>query len=523
MNVLSLFDGISCGRVALERAGIPVTNYYASEIDKYAIQVSQKNYPDIIRLGDINEWENWQIEWSSIDLILAGSPCQGFSIAGKQLAFDDKRSALFFRFAEILSHVQSVNHSVKFLLENVCMKKEYQNVITSVVGVEPVLINSSLVSALHRERLYWGNINITIPKDCSIFLKDIIQPESEIDKIFYFTEKSYKNVRKIEDRAKIKGLGYKSGIVEDIDFPTSKFKCLDANYHKGCDGKRSMFRVGNVCRMATPIECERLQTLLQYEKKVEIVLCLDQAKNFVNVVKKNHKLQQLVLNVENEELKEYVKLVSQSMNVSQASTKPTAHQNVDTLTSKQIKKCTKLKLTELDITANTAEYTKKYQQAEREGNSADYPAFINITEGRITQIGLGVSHQKGKSFMQQMNGKIALELSGKEMVQNAKDVLSVLEMLQTNQHSTSITSFRLSTKNIEQILIICYWFAKNAIDGFIQDTTNPKILYLNLIDGYTAGISNTQRYKCLGNGWTVDVIAHILKSNQGNNYDKNST
>lgn len=261
MNVLSLFDGISCGRVALERAGIPVTNYYASEIDKYAIQVSQKNYPDIIRLGDINEWENWQIEWSSIDLILAGSPCQGFSIAGKQQAFDDKRSALFFRFAEILSHVQSVNHRVKFLLENVCMKKEYQNVITSVVGVEPVLINSSLVSALHRKRLYWGNINITIPKDCSIFLKDIIQPESEIDKIFYFTEKSYKNVRKIEDRAKIKGLGYKSGIVEDIDFSTSKFKCLDANYHKGCDGKRSMFRFGNVCRMATPIECERLQTL----------------------------------------------------------------------------------------------------------------------------------------------------------------------------------------------------------------------------------------------------------------------
>ncbi|MCO6551531.1 MAG: DNA cytosine methyltransferase [Gilliamella sp.] len=544
MNVLSLFDGISCGRVALERANINVTKYYASEIDKYAIQVSQNNYPDIVRLGDINNWEKWDIDWSGIDLILAGSPCQGFSFAGKQLAFDDKRSALFFRFAEILSHVQSVNPDVSFLLENVRMKKDYERVITSVVGVEPIMINSALVSAQNRKRLYWCNWHVAQPEDKGILLKDVIHETRDIAIIQL-------------PRGKNKGAVFtdKSPTLTSNSWEHNNFVCSDAwvnwwnknkdyqiskKYSFICNGKQkaitltarqyacwngNFYQLGdNKFRKLTPIECERLQTLLQYEKKVEIVLCLDQAKNFVNVVKKNHKLQQLVLNVENEELKEYVKLVSQSINVSQASTKPTAHQNVDTLTSKQIKKCTKLKLTELDITANTAEYTKKYQQAEREGNSADYPAFINITEGRITQIGLGVSHQRGKSFMQQMNGKIALELSGKEMVQNAKDVLSVLEMLQTNQHSTSITSFRLSTKNIEQILIICYWFAKNAIDGFIQDTTNPKILYLNLIDGYTAGISNSQRYKCLGNGWTVDVIAHILNQmNKGNNHDKTRT
>ena len=501
MNVLSLFDGLSSGRVALERANINVAKYYASEIDKYAIQVSQNNYPDIIRLGDINNWESWDIDWSSIDLILAGSPCQGFSFAGKQLAFDDKRSALFFRFAEILAHVQSFNSNVKFLLENVRMKKDYENVITSIVGVDPVMINSALVSAQDRKRLYWCNWNAEQPEDKGILFGDIKSDYSDGDVCadgwveWWNINKDYQISKRYSalctDNSKA------------ITMTTRQYASWNGNFIQISENKY---------RRATPIECERLQTLLQYEKKVEIVLCLDQAKSFVNVVKKNHKLQQLVLNVENEELKEYVKLVSQSMNVSQASTKPTAHQNVDTLTSKQIKKCTKLKLTELDITANTAEYTKKYQQAEREGNSADYPAFINITEGRITQVGLGVSHQKDKSFMQQMNGKIALELSGKEMVQNAKDVLSVLEMLQTNQHSISITSFRLSTKNIEQILIICYWFAKNAIDGFIQDTTNPKILYLNLIDGYTAGVSNTQRYKMLGNGWTVDVIAHILRS-----------
>lgn len=199
MNILSLFDGISCGRVALERAGISVKHYYASEIDKYAIQVSQNNYPDIIRLGDINNWENWDIDWSSIDLILAGSPCQGFSFAGKQLAFDDKRSALFFRFAEILSHVQSVNPSVKFLLENVRMKMEYQNVITSVVGVEPIMIDSALVSAQNRKRLYWCNWSLDQPDDKKILLKDIVHENTITDR-----EKSH---------------------------------CVDANYWKGADLK----------------------------------------------------------------------------------------------------------------------------------------------------------------------------------------------------------------------------------------------------------------------------------------------
>ena len=182
MNVLSLFDGLSSGRVALERANINVAKYYASEIDKYAIQVSKNNYPDTIRLGDINNWENWDVPWSDIDLILAGSPCQGFSFAGKQLAFDDKRSALFFRFAEILAHVQSLNPNVSFLLENVRMKKEFENVITSIVGVDPVLINSALVSAQNRKRLYWCNWDVEQPEDKKILLKDIVHENTVVDR-----------------------------------------------------------------------------------------------------------------------------------------------------------------------------------------------------------------------------------------------------------------------------------------------------------------------------------------------------
>ena len=174
MNILSLFDGMSCGRVALERAGIKVDNYYASEIDPYAIKVSQKNYPDIIQLGDVRFWETWGLR--DIDMVIAGSPCQGFSNAGGRLNFDDPRSKLFFTFVDILEHYKPKY----FLLENVMMKKEWENIITEHMGVEPIEINSALVSAQNRRRLYWTNIpNITQPEDRKIFLKDIVLSDVE--------------------------------------------------------------------------------------------------------------------------------------------------------------------------------------------------------------------------------------------------------------------------------------------------------------------------------------------------------
>lgn len=178
MNVLSLFDGMSCGRIALDRAGIDIDNYYASEVDKYAIQISKKNYPDIIQIGDVTKWRDWDIDWECIDLLLAGSPCQGFSFAGKQLAFNDPRSALFFEFLNILNHIKSVNPNVKFMLENVRMKKEYMDVITNMVGVNPVMINSALVSAQNRVRYYWTNWEFNQPEDEGVMLKDIILPDA---------------------------------------------------------------------------------------------------------------------------------------------------------------------------------------------------------------------------------------------------------------------------------------------------------------------------------------------------------
>jgi len=177
MNVLSLFDGMSCGRLALDRLGVKVNNYYASEIDKFAIQVSNDNWNDVTQIGDVNYVKQWYEENDkpSIDLMLMGSPCQGFSNASQsKLNFEHPQSKLFFVAVEIMKLVKPKY----FLLENVKMKKDWQDIITSYMGVEPILINSSLVSAQNRERLYWTNLpNLQQPTDKGILLKNILDDE----------------------------------------------------------------------------------------------------------------------------------------------------------------------------------------------------------------------------------------------------------------------------------------------------------------------------------------------------------
>lgn len=170
-KVLSLFDGISCGMVAFERAGIYVSEYHACEIDKYAIKISQANYSDIIRHGSVVDYHPDR----SFDYVIGGSPCQGFSFAGKQLAFDDPRSSLFFEYVRILKACREINPDIKFLLENVKMKKEHLAVITDILGVQPVLINSALISAQNRQRYYWCNWPVSQPADRGFLLRDIIE------------------------------------------------------------------------------------------------------------------------------------------------------------------------------------------------------------------------------------------------------------------------------------------------------------------------------------------------------------
>jgi len=226
INVMSAFNGMGCIWLALDKLKIKVNKRYSSETDKYANQVNDKNYSNTIQLGDIKDVKGFDLE--IIDLFVGGSPCQGFSYAGKQLAFDDPRSKLFFEYIRLLNEVRVINPNVKFLLENVDMSKNELRIISEYLGVFPVLINSNLLSAQNRKRWYWTNIrtkevglfsekytDIPQPEDKGILLKDILQPEIEVDSKYYLKEK---NITRGFEQAK--GKTWKSGNrMGQMEFP----------------------------------------------------------------------------------------------------------------------------------------------------------------------------------------------------------------------------------------------------------------------------------------------------------------
>lgn len=280
MNVLSEFDGISCGQLALQRAGIFVENYYASEIDKYAIQVANKNFPKTIHLGDVRGWKSWDLP--RIDLFIAGSPCQGFSNAGKGLNFDDPRSKLFFEFVGTLKMLRDKNPDLIFMLENVRMKQEWQDIISEQVGVKPIKINSALVSAQNRVRLYWTNIQgITQPEDKHIYLKDIIEcgevdrsksytidanyfkggnPRSNFEdgkRQLVFLHQSHKRAMVKVQGAAIRNQVTPRVVEEQLNIRRDeKSNAVVPSYPNKLNGMYDYHY-----RKLTPLECERLQTI----------------------------------------------------------------------------------------------------------------------------------------------------------------------------------------------------------------------------------------------------------------------
>ena len=297
-SVLSLFDGMSCGQIALNRIGIEYDNYFASEIDKYAIKVTQTNYPKTIQLGDVcgiqyedgalfhhqndNPLQNGGSYITKIDLLIGGSPCQGFSFAGKGLNFEDPRSKLFFEFVRLKDEIQPKY----WMLENVKMKQEHQNIISEILGVKPILINSDLVSAQSRERLFWTNIPIkAMPVDKGILLKDIIEigepikDESQTTLATLYKENAKSTIKRNKagllvkmsgENPRIKELSItdrgirphrndkrKSGISEigTIHYLDTKSYTITANHAP----KVLTEIIG--WRKLSPIECERLQTV----------------------------------------------------------------------------------------------------------------------------------------------------------------------------------------------------------------------------------------------------------------------
>ena len=383
MKVLALFDGMSCGQIALDKLGLSVSKYYASEIDKYAMEITQKNYPNTIQVGDITKLD--PNDFKDVDLILAGSPCQGFSFAGKQLAFDDPRSALFFEFIRLLKAIKPKY----FLLENVRMKKEFIDIISEQVsecypeitfGIEPILINSSLLSAQSRQRLYWTNIpGIEQPQDKGIVLRDILEKrkiESLSDKAI-----AYMN------RGSEKYTGKKTRAEHYIKHESKKSNTLTANMYKG----------------------------VPYG-----VIAVDKPKQIGTAVDVN------------------------------------GHDILKRVYSPDGK----------SPTLNTM------------GGGNREPKVV---------CGRYVGRYKVDGVRQDHKGSVA----GK-----TKQMLELRRDQKTNNLSTVQKDNVLTKDDV-------YWRKLTPLECERLQTVP---------DNYTDGVSNTQRYKMLGNGWTVDVIAHILKN-----------
>ena len=387
MNVLSLFDGMSCGMIALDRLGIKVDKYYASEIDKYAMQVSAANYPEIIQVGDITKLDLSTLP--KIDLVMGGSPCQGFSFAGKQLAFDDPRSALFFEFVKC---VKELNPKY-FLLENVRMKKEYLDIISEYMGVEPIFINSSLVSAQSRQRYYWTNIpNVEQPEERGIVLRDILE--------------------------------------DGFDTERDKSHCLDANYYKGSS-------VENYLKKS------RRQMVFKDSDKNGITLVPQKIHDIPRDVLKDNERQRRVYSKEGKS--------------------PTL------------------------LARSDSPKVMKSDKPQHISTAVDVRAMTEVRTPEANQIRYEHKRKTGKDWSPRHM---------RHLVERPDEKMNTLTSALTKQHILQITE--------EQEV---YWRKLTPIECERLQTVP---------DNYTNHVSNTQRYKMLGNGWTIEVIAHILKGMEVN-------
>ena len=384
-TVLSLFDGMSCGQIALNKLGIIPEKYYASEVDKYAIQITQKNFPNTIQLGDVNNYETWELlpefSWDGIDLLIGGSPCQDLSIAKQdRKGLDGERSGLFWRYVEILRKAKPKY----FLLENVAsMRDKDRDTISEILGVKPIMINSALMSAQQRKRYYWTNIWVTQPNDRKIFLKDIIENGATLTDKSYCITKNYfkKNARDIQ-----KGNTF---VVEPIP-------CAMRTYpRKKTDG---------VQRVTRPeIKHDgKAHSLTSVDKDAMVMFQLPRGKNNGGI---------------------------------HLDKSPT-------------------------ITSNSWEYNNLVMSSK--------PLKIGNINGSDSQ-GNRVYSVRGKS--------VSLSANGGGL--GAKTGLYKIDLPDGDYYVRKLTP--LECERLQTV---------------------P--------EGYTEGVSNTQRYKMLGNGWTVDVIAHIL-------------
>ena len=570
MNVLSLFDGMSCGRIALERLGIQVDNYYASEIDKYAIQVSQANYPDIIQVGDVTELDTSTLP--KIDLIMGGSPCQGFSFAGKQLAFDDPRSALFFEFVRCVEELKPKY----FLLENVRMKKEYLDVISKYMGVEPIMINSALVSAQNRVRYYWTNIpGVEQPEQRGIVLRDILETQTN-EKPVKDTERNQRHYRNDDEKS----------------------LCMTATMYKGAGNngmtlvQQKPIKVGmNVEQVKVrkhEVEINSLQYLLREMKK-------DSGKTNKQIAEETntpitkvehwfrtdssfaipgddiwHKLKEVLgikTDVFDREIMEFVyrdgvyetkQRVYSDQGKSPTLTASNKDQMIETKKEYISKQSVEKYVEDVNAEFNDP-YNKKTVKGDKSTtlrtNSSNGNMWVNekaIKETKPKQVGVAVDikgHDQIKRVYSEDGKSPTLTTCGgghREPKVMVDERVNKPETISVDKQKKQLTIKEATKKGYTTIedgdcFDMTFPNSKTRRGRNMKDKSNcltaanydymryehsdeeQQVHWRKLTpiecerlqtvpDNYTNHVSNTQRYKMLGNGWTIEVIAHILKN-----------
>lgn len=417
ITVLSLFDGMSCGQLALQKLGIKVKQYYAAEIDKHAIQVTQHNFPDTIQLGDVTKV--FAKDLPKIDLLIGGSPCQGFSFAGKQLAFDDPRSKLFFEFVRLKNEC----NPTYFMLENVKMKKEFEIIISKYMGVAPIEINSALLSAQNRVRLYWTNIAnepyglfgdmqcmIPQPKDKGILLRDIL--ESDVPDKYYLSEKM---LQYFSNRA--------------ANFNQGKVNVREE------EGKAS-------CLTSSMASCDISDNFIKVDTNLRKAVNQDKANCF------------------------------------------TAGGNSGGLHSDMtLIGCIKF--------GGTDEAKEIRKESMRNGKDYTPHAKKEITGLDFEKMNTLTTASNKDNLVMQLNG--STESGG----------------VQPYQQNRVYDPNGISPSLLAQMSCGTHAILENKTR--IRRLTPTECERLQTVpDGYTSIVSDTQRYRMLGNGWTVDVIAHIF-------------
>jgi DNA (cytosine-5)-methyltransferase 3A len=515
MNVLSLFDGMSCGMIALDRLGIKVDNYYASEIDKYAIQVSQANYPDIIQVGDITKLDLSTLP--KIDLVMGGSPCQGFSFAGKQLAFDDPRSALFFEFHKAISYLQPKY----FLLENVRMKKEYLDIISEYMGVEPIFINSSLVSAQSRQRYYWTNIpGIEQPEERGIVLRDIL--EDQVGSEHYVGDNMQNNYKggnqlnpnyksqanTIHNSDKKSGTicagthGYANGYVGDKHKPVKQTE-RNARHLKQLDDKSlcmtaSMYKgAGNNGMTLVP---QRVGTIKDggqgnriYSKNGKGITLSAQSGGTAGNGN-------MLVDDTSDLPKKSQTIKSQYYKSSKANFERSGTFHATGIPQKLVDvKAAAWRGRSLNEDGKNVKWkdTKPKQILETRKDEKSNTVSTFTKDNLVVQSYREVRTEEAKKARRenrQKTGKDHTPFRAKELQPRDDGKVGTVTPSLNNDHKISLT------RDKDQEV---YWRKLTPLECERLQTVP---------DNYTNHVSNTQRYKMLGNGWTIEVIAHILQN-----------